>query len=105
MGKKLSHPVTQSQNLTALLGVLDKLSEWIDQTPAIDQPQRFGNKAFKTWFTMVTDNVLDLLQSALEEKHHPALEEITPYLIDSFGNSTRIDYGSGHEMNFVLFMY
>ena len=24
---------------------------------------------------------------------------------ESVGNSTRIDYGSGHEMSFVMFMY
>ena len=27
-----------------------------------------------------------------------------PYLIDSFGNKTRIDYGTGHEMAFVMFL-
>lgn len=27
------------------------------------------------------------------------------YLVEGVGNSTRIDYGSGHEMSFVMFMY
>jgi len=26
-------------------------------------------------------------------------------LMESFGNSTRIDYGSGHELSFIMFMY
>lgn len=30
--------------------------------------------------------------------------ELAPYLIDAFGNSTRIDYGTGHETGFVLFL-
>jgi serine/threonine-protein phosphatase 2A activator len=30
--------------------------------------------------------------------------ELVPYLLDSFGNSTRIDYGTGHEMAFVMLL-
>ena len=30
--------------------------------------------------------------------------ELAPYLLDSFGNSTRIDYGTGHEMAFVMLL-
>ena len=32
------------------------------------------------------------------------IQEIQIYLEDSFGNSTRIDYGTGHEMAFVMFL-
>ena len=31
------------------------------------------------------------------------LMEISTYLLNSFGNPTRIDYGTGHETNVVLF--
>lgn len=30
--------------------------------------------------------------------------ELTAYIIDSFGNPTRIDYGTGHEMSFCMFL-
>lgn len=33
-----------------------------------------------------------------------AVIELTPYLLDAFGNATRIDYGSGHELAFVAFL-
>ena len=33
-----------------------------------------------------------------------AIKEVQVYLQDSFGNSTRIDYGTGHEMAFVMFL-
>ena len=33
-----------------MLAVLDKLEVWIDETPPIEQPMRFGNKAFRQWF-------------------------------------------------------
>jgi hypothetical protein len=31
--------------------------------------------------------------------------EISPYILDMFGNTTRIDYGTGHELNFVILIY
>lgn len=30
--------------------------------------------------------------------------EITAYIVDSFGNPTRIDYGTGHELSFCMFL-
>ena len=35
--------------------MFSKLDEWIDMTPPIQQPQRFGNKAFKTWYQKVQE--------------------------------------------------
>jgi serine/threonine-protein phosphatase 2A activator len=42
-----------------------------------------------------------ILQPANREA---AAAELAPYLVDSFGNRTRIDYGTGHEMTFVMFV-
>lgn len=41
----------------------------------------------------------------LPEELHYSIPEIEVYLTESVGNSTRIDYGSGHEMSFVMFLY
>jgi serine/threonine-protein phosphatase 2A activator len=45
---------------------------------------------------------VQLLQEALPERFHRAIPEITVYLSEGFGNSTRIDYGTGHEMSFIM---
>jgi len=34
-----------------------------------------------------------------------AEDELAPYLIGSFGDATRIDYGTGHETSFLAFLY
>jgi hypothetical protein len=34
-----------------------------------------------------------------------AAKELQAYLCGGFGNETRIDYGTGHEMNFVVFLF
>lgn len=104
-GKPLSHPVNPSPLIVSLVELLDKLDKFVDETPPVEQPQRFGNQAFKTWYKKLQDSAEDLLRAALPEKFHPALVEIPVYLVEGFGNSTRIDYGTGHEMSFVMFMY
>ena len=38
------------QASTKLLTILNTMESWIDEIPPIDQPQRFGNKAYRTWF-------------------------------------------------------
>ncbi|XP_065558598.1 serine/threonine-protein phosphatase 2A activator-like isoform X2 [Artemia franciscana] len=87
-----------------ILKLLDRLNVFVDETPPIDQPQRFGNKAFRIWMEKVTNEAQSLLKEALPEKFHSFIPEIRAYIIESFGNSTRIDYGSGHEMAFLMFL-
>ena len=44
------------------------------------------------------------LKEALSEDLYRALPEISQYLCEGFGNPTRIDYGTGHEMAFIMFL-
>ena len=44
---------------------------------------------------MIFQESCGLIKGALEEKFHKASEEISIYLVESFGNDTRIDYGTG----------
>lgn len=104
-GHKVSEEIShKSTVIDGLLEMLNKLSVWIDEIPAIQQPQRFGNKAFKTWYTQVQQNSLELTKACLANELHEHAEELSFYLNESFGNSVRIDYGTGHEMSFAMFL-
>ncbi|KAF6215067.1 hypothetical protein GE061_009816 [Apolygus lucorum] len=93
-----------SPNVEALLTILNRLSDWIDEIPPIQQPQRFGNKAFRTWLDRLTKEGPTLLVELIPPMFHGGLGEAQAYLLEGFGNSTRIDYGTGHEMAFLMFL-
>lgn len=38
-----------------MIGVLKTLDKWIDEIPPIQQPMRYGNKAFRTWHKKVKE--------------------------------------------------
>lgn len=103
-GRKMSDECHISEVTEGLLNMLDKFSKWVDDIPPIEQPQRFGNKAFRTFFKQLEENAESVLKEALPDTFHTAVQEISIYLIESVGNSTRIDYGTGHEAAFAVLL-
>ncbi|XP_053532767.1 serine/threonine-protein phosphatase 2A activator isoform X2 [Ictalurus punctatus] len=103
-GKKLTcdYPVSETvEKLMSLLGTLDR---WIDETPPVDQPSRFGNKAYRTWYSKLEQEAETLVSAVLPEELGAAAPEVALYLKEAVGNSTRIDYGTGHEAAFAAFL-
>ena len=94
--------------LRAILTILDEAESLCRATPPEDQGgSRFGNKAFRLF--------VDKVRAAAPQWHStlftspsplpPAsVPELSTYLTHSFGNRTRIDYGSGHELNFFMWL-
>lgn len=80
------------------------LNNLVDECPPIKQPMRFGNKAFRQWHERLSQIVSKFLEDedVLPQDRRDAAVELTPYFMDLFGNVTRIDYGTGHELNFVI---
>lgn len=100
----MSAPCRESTATAAVLSMLERLDALVSETPADPQPQRFGNPAFKAWHAKMKDESLQLLEAVLQPKNKGAAAELAGYLHDSFGNATRIDYGSGHELAFVALL-
>ncbi|KAK2120429.1 hypothetical protein P7K49_001815 [Saguinus oedipus] len=78
-----------------LLALLNTLDRWIDETPPVDQPSRFGNKAYRTWYAKLDEEAENLVATVVPTHLAAAVPEVAVYLKESVGNSTRIDYGTG----------
>lgn len=100
-GRSNSSQCSVSPKVEMLLKTLGNLENLIRTNPPIDQPQRFGNVAFRSWFKQMTESLDEEFKDLIPEN---ARVELKPYFIESFGNSTRIDYGTGHELSFLLFL-
>lgn len=86
----------------AMLSVLTGLNQLVDETPPLTGPRRFGNMACRDWHSKL-DLYLNgaFLDLRLSED---VCQELRFYLRESFGSKVRLDYGSGHELNFIAFV-
>ncbi|XP_034474976.1 serine/threonine-protein phosphatase 2A activator [Drosophila innubila] len=103
-GIKTTDEMYESEMLHKLLGLFDQLEKLVEQHPPLDQPQRFGNKAYRDWARKMREQLPELLGQVLPTSKHKYLDELLQYLMEAFGNATRIDYGTGHELSFLFFM-
>ena len=106
-GRKISEPLELSPHCEQLLQLLAALRSLADAVAPADilQAVRYGNPAYRDWFAQMEATVGRLLTASLQGTNQEAAAiELAPYLVDSFGNRTRIDYGTGHEMTFVMFV-
>ncbi|ORX34804.1 Phosphotyrosyl phosphatase activator [Kockovaella imperatae] len=107
-GKEILHGSdSTSEAITALMDLLVQMIDWIDEVPL--QPlssQRFGNLAFRDYIKLV-DSRLPLIVKSFPNIPVYLPDQILPLLIQStpFGQPTRLDYGTGHELAFVLVLW
>lgn len=108
------------QPLQCIVEYMKTLEDYVDQFPPLNQPMRFGNKAFRLWHANCVVETPKFVRSLLQygicdDRLHEfynkkdidvtdtLVNELSSYICCSFGNETRIDYGTGHELNIVLF--
>ncbi|KAI4307415.1 hypothetical protein L6164_030607 [Bauhinia variegata] len=104
-GHKISDPCYQSETVSRIISILDSLIQWVEEIPPEQQAARYGNAAYRTWHSRLVESSESLMLRFLPHHLHSATIEIVPYFTDSFGNSSRIDYGTGHETNFAAWLY
>jgi serine/threonine-protein phosphatase 2A activator len=104
-GKERDIEVTISPIVEKMLAFLAKCSVWLDEIPPIDQPMRFGNKAFRIWLEKIEENGEQCMKDILPEHLQDAAIELATYFYNSLGNKVRIDYGTGHETAFMAWLY
>ncbi|TFK63152.1 Phosphotyrosyl phosphatase activator [Pluteus cervinus] len=94
----------RSEPISKTITMIETLDGWIDEIPPLQTAQRFGNLAFRSWGKRLEERADDLLKALLPTQYHSAIPYIKPYLERSFGSFTRMDYGTGHETAFALFL-
>ena len=97
--------------ITQIQDLLTKINEITDEVPPDTGPRRFGNVSFRKWYELLESRVSDLLEEFLQAdilhyggKGVVAKDEISTYLLGSFGSAQRLDYGTGHELSFLAFL-
>ncbi|ADV24998.1 serine/threonine-protein phosphatase 2A activator 1 [Cryptococcus gattii E566] len=89
--------------IRSLMYMLDRMTSWVEDAPPQPQSnQRFGNLAFRTYNKLLRERLPQLIDSW--DIPSNLRSQLLPLLINShaFGHPTRLDYGTGHELAFVL---
>lgn len=97
-----------SPTLRGLVSLLDALENHIAEVPAAKQQMRYGNTAFRTWHAWLEAYLIEgalARHGVLSGDTLGAAAELAPYLLESCGNLTRLDYGTGHELSFICFIF
>ncbi|KAK9470607.1 protein phosphatase, partial [Dipodascopsis tothii] len=95
-----------SRRVAGICAALGALGE---QTAAIAPsggPRRFGDPAFRTWGAELVARAPALVDAIYVGEAGPPAEaraELAGYLAQSFGSFARLDYGTGHELSFLVF--
>lgn len=76
---------------------MDALVDEIEPIEEVNKSaQRYGNKSFRTLIDRINVDII-LLDSGFNEF-------LSKVFLSSFGDPTRIDYGTGHELSFIIFV-
>ena len=104
-GKTNNSSVESNDIINSIVGQLKILDKLIDKHPPKMGQMRSGNIAFKDWYEEMAGMVEELHKQILPESKHEAIIELSAYWVESFGNKVRIDYGTGHETNFMAWLF
>ncbi|VDB86471.1 unnamed protein product [Peniophora sp. CBMAI 1063] len=101
---KLTMDCSQSSGVEFALKALDRVEEIARATPPVDnKASRFGNPAFKTFHDRVLEESATIHET-LPGLPKDAIQEVKAYFEECWGSRSRIDYGSGMELNFLCWM-
>ena len=106
-GKKKSDvPLSKNECILGFLKLFEELDKIILEAPLSHKEQRFGNTGFKIFRKLIEERYENLIEIILKPKLNKELmKELKNYFLESFGSNMRLDYGTGHELNFLSLLF
>ncbi|KAJ2781357.1 Serine/threonine-protein phosphatase 2A activator 2 [Coemansia javaensis] len=101
IGVKTTDAIEDSAVVQRLLALLAAVREANKEIKPLETQSRFGNPAFRDFYDRCEAMLPTWLVDIVPARH---VEEVGRYALESFGNRRRIDYGTGHELNFMAFL-
>lgn len=102
----LSEP--KSDTIQKVERLLKEIKEVVVKNKVNEDDQavsRFGKLEFRSFYDDLNMGCEDALKEKFTQLSDWQVTELKTYLVNSFGDRQRIDYGSGHELNFLCFLY
>ena len=106
-GKKRSDvPKSTNECILGFDKLFAELNRLLTDTPPFKDSQRFGNKAFRVWYEKLGNEYENLIKTTILKSNADdgLVLELKSYFLDCFGSGKRIDYGTGHELNFLCIL-
>ncbi|KAL6944945.1 Serine/threonine-protein phosphatase 2A activator 2 [Hanseniaspora vineae] len=96
-----------SDNVEKTCKILDEIVAIFDSHPVLKDKEttRFGKLEFRDFYDEIGEKGKQLISKEFVTLSSDQVEELSVYLLNSFGDRQRIDYGSGHELNFLCFLF
>ncbi|KAJ2793869.1 Serine/threonine-protein phosphatase 2A activator 2 [Coemansia guatemalensis] len=101
VGVKTTDHIEDSPVIQKLLALLENIKQTNKDIPPLDTKSRFGNPAFRDFYDRCEAQLPSWLANIVPTEN---IEEVSKYAQECFGNRRRIDYGTGHELNFLAFL-
>ncbi|MCJ1299285.1 Serine/threonine-protein phosphatase 2A activator 2 [Hypocenomyce scalaris] len=102
---------SQPPIITAIFSILSDIEHQTTLHPPDDlSGSRFGNPSFRPFLDSLSPlshtwhEQLGLTSDSFNETAEAAMKECSTYLLASLGSRERIDYGSGHELHFLIWL-
>ncbi|XP_050510463.1 serine/threonine-protein phosphatase 2A activator-like [Diabrotica virgifera virgifera] len=93
-----------STEIDKICELLDIIGILMEECPTVEHWEEKCNPAFRDWYERVKNQAIILLQTVIPEPLHRAIPEIMIYFVEGFGGSINVEYGTIHELSFLLFL-